>query len=86
MTFIRHSVSLWNDLGDPVFDGAELTGFNGRASVSLLTMSSTIFFVLSMGRYRLSGDFRLIGCLSLSPSRAFLSYFNSNNNKDYCPH
>ena len=27
MTFIPLSVSLWNDLGDPVFDGVGLAGF-----------------------------------------------------------
>ena len=27
-TFIPLSVSLWNDLGDPVFDGVGLAGFN----------------------------------------------------------
>ena len=32
MTFINISVSLWNDFADPVFDGAGLAGFKGRAS------------------------------------------------------
>ena len=35
-TFIPFSVSLWNDLSDPVFDGASLAGFKSRANVSLL--------------------------------------------------
>ena len=34
-TFIRFSVSLWNDLANPVFDGAGLAGFKSRANVSL---------------------------------------------------
>ena len=30
--FILLSVSLWNDLSDPVFDGVGLAGFNSRAN------------------------------------------------------
>ena len=35
-TFILLSVSLWNDLGDPVFDGVGLVGFKTRANAFLL--------------------------------------------------
>ena len=35
-TFIPLSVSLWNDLSDPVFDGVGLTGFKSRANAFLL--------------------------------------------------
>ena len=35
-TFIPLSVSLWNDLSDPVFDGVGLAGFKTRANVFLL--------------------------------------------------
>ena len=35
-TFIPHSMSLWNDLADPVFDGVGLRGFNSKANVFLL--------------------------------------------------
>ena len=35
-TFIPLSVSLWNDLSDPVFDGVGLAGFKTRANASLL--------------------------------------------------
>ena len=35
-TFIPLSVSLWNDLADPVLDGLGLTGFKSRANASLL--------------------------------------------------
>ena len=35
-TFVPLSVSLWNDLNDPVFDGVELTGFKSRANAFLL--------------------------------------------------
>ena len=37
-TFIRFSVSLWNDLRDPVCDGVGLAGFKNGASASLLTL------------------------------------------------
>ena len=35
-TFIPFSVSLWNDLANPVFDGVGLVGFKRRAYASLL--------------------------------------------------
>ena len=35
-TFIPISVSLWNDLANPVFDGVGLAGFKSRANASLL--------------------------------------------------
>ena len=34
-TFITLSVSLWNDLSDPVFDGVGLAGFKCRANAFL---------------------------------------------------
>ena len=33
---IRLSVSLWNDLADPVFDGVGMAGFKSRANAFLL--------------------------------------------------
>ena len=33
-TFIALSLSLWNDLGDPVFDCVGLAGFKSRANAS----------------------------------------------------
>ena len=35
-TFITLSVSLWNDLVDPVFDGVGLAGFKNRSNAFLL--------------------------------------------------
>ena len=35
-TFIPLSVSLWNDLVDPVFDGVRLAGFKSRSNTFLL--------------------------------------------------
>ena len=34
------SVSLWNDLADPVFDGVELVDFNSRANAFLLSYAA----------------------------------------------
>ena len=49
-TFLPISVSLWNDLANPVFDGVGLVGFKSRANAFLLAkaalsllLSSTIF-------------------------------------------
>ena len=36
ITFIPFSVSLWNDLANPVFHGVGLAGFKSRANASLL--------------------------------------------------
>ena len=36
MAFIPVSSSLWNDLGDRIFDGVGLTGFKSRANACLL--------------------------------------------------
>ena len=35
-TFVPLSVSFWNDLSDPVFDGVGLAGFKSRANAFLL--------------------------------------------------
>ena len=35
-SFVPLSVSLWNDLSDPVFEGVELAGFKRRANAFLL--------------------------------------------------
>ena len=37
-TFIPLSVSLWNDLGYPVFDGVGLAGFKSYANAFLLAL------------------------------------------------
>ena len=39
-TFIPFSVSLWNDLANPVFDGVGLAGFKSRTNASLLASDS----------------------------------------------
>ena len=39
-TFIPFSVSLWNDLANPVFDGVGLAGFKTRANASLLASTA----------------------------------------------
>ena len=41
-TFIRLSVSLWNDLTDPVFDVVGLAGFKSRAIAFFIGLSCSI--------------------------------------------
>ena len=41
-TFIPLSVSLWNDLANPVFDGVGLAGFKSRANVFFIGLSCSI--------------------------------------------
>ena len=58
-TFIPLSVSLGNDLSDPVFDGVGLAGFKSRANAFLLEQLLALFlsppvfsfssFILSVG-------------------------------------
>ena len=75
-TFVPLSVTLWNDLADPVFDGLGLACFKSRANaflfakaaLSLLQSSNTIFpflFFLSIGWLCGAGVFGLIGCISV---------------------
>ena len=40
---VPRSVSLWNDLSDPVFDGVGLAGFKSRANAVLLAWSAVSF-------------------------------------------
>ena len=89
MTFIPLSVSLWNDLANPVFDGVGLTGFKSRANdfywpkllypyYNLLLFSLSLFSI-----YRLvlwGWVLGLIGCISLSLSLALPTFINNNNN------
>ena len=67
-TFISLSVSLWNDLVEPVFDGIGLAGFKSRSNAFLLAqllspfLSSTIFpfssFLLQVGSMGLGSSDR----------------------------
>ena len=89
-TFIPLSVSLWNDLADPVFDGVGLAGFKSRGDAFFIDLSCSIptmvfyyfpfLFFLSIGWYCGAGVFGLIGCISLSLSRALPTLFYNNNN------
>ena len=44
-TFVPLSVPLWDDLGDPVFDGVGLAGFKSRANAFRLTYYLLFLFV-----------------------------------------
>ena len=46
-TLIPLSVSLWNDLVDPVFDGVGLAGFKSRSNAFLLAYSCSLLFSVS---------------------------------------
>ena len=88
-TVIPLSVSLWNDLANPVFDGVGLAGFKTgqcffiglRCSIpSIIFYSFYLLFFLSIGWYCRAGVFGLIGCILLSLSLALPTFFNNNNN------
>ena len=69
-TFILLSVSLWNDLSDPVFDGVGLAGFKSRDNAFYWPSCSLTFCLLLFSLSLLPfygwccgvGVFGLIGC------------------------
>ena len=74
-TFVLLSVSLWNDLSDPVFHGVGLTGFKSRANTFLLAwfvLSSLSPIILSfysfLGLVVWGWDLRTDIVFSLSPA------------------
>ena len=76
-SFVPLSVSLWNDLSDPVFDGVGLAGFKSRANAFLLAWSALSFLsptVLSFSSFHgliVSGwDLWTDRVFSLSPGLA----------------
>ena len=87
-TFIPLSVSLWNELPNPVFDGVGLAGFKSRTNAFFIGLSCSIptivFYSFSLSRcwHCLAGVFGLIGCISLSFSLAPPTFFNNNKRKD----
>ena len=76
--FVPLSMSLWNDLTDPIFDGVGLAGFKSKANAFF-----PFLFFLSIGWYFEVGVFGLIGCISLSRSLALPTSFNNNNNQSH---
>ena len=89
--FIPHSVSLWNVLGDIVFDGVGLAGFKSRVNASLLAWAALFFFVF---HYFLFLFLPFIGWLwggwslrthwmtAFSPSLAMITLINNYNNNN----
>ena len=58
--FCAPTMLIWNDLGDPVLDGVELTGFKSRANAFFIGLSCSIstivfyyFFLSRISVYRL---------------------------------
>ena len=75
-TFIPLSVSLWNDLVNPVFDGVELEV--SRVGPMLFYWPKLLYPYYNCG----AGVFGPIGCISLSLSLALPTFFNNNNNNN----
>ena len=74
-SFVPLSVSLWNDLSDPVFDGVGLAGFKSRANAflwhdMLVLWCLLLFYLLlpSMGWLCGVGVFGLIECSHSLPN------------------
>ena len=90
MTFVSLSVSLWNDLGDPVFDGVGLAGFKSRASVfySPKLLYPTIVFyyfsllLLPVYRLVLWGWGLRTDRVYITLSQPYTESFNNNNNNN----
>ena len=61
-TFIPLSVSLWNDLADPVFDGVGLAGFTSRAYALLLAQLLLSISYLLLFSLSLLSFYRLVLC------------------------
>ena len=59
-TFISLSVSLWNDLVDPVFDGVGLAGFKSRSNAFLFFPSCSLLFCLQLFSLSLLFLYRLV--------------------------
>ena len=91
-TFIPFSVSLSNDLANPVFVVVRLKGFQEQSECFFIGLSCSIptivfyyfqfLFFLSIDWYCLAGVFGLIGCISLSLSLALPTTFNNNTKKN----
>ena len=64
------SVSLWNDLSDPVFDGVGLAGFKTRANDLLFLFCLLLFYLFfpSIGWLCGVGVFGLIECYNSLPA------------------
>ena len=54
------SVSLWNDLADPVFDGVGPACFNSRANDILLALAALSLFVFYYAYISLLSVYRLV--------------------------
>ena len=83
------SVSLWNGLSDPVFDGVELAGFKRRVNSCLLARSTLSFLsptVLSFSSFHglvvWGWGLWTDRVFSLSPGLAQRTQNNNNNNNN----
>ena len=53
-SFVPLSVSLWNDLSDPVFDGVGLVGFKSRANALVLALLWENYFIYMWTEHKLA--------------------------------
>ena len=86
-TFVPLSVSLWNDLSNPVFHGVGLVGFKSRANAFLLASSALPFLsptILSVSSFHglvvWGWGLWTDRVFSLSPCLAQRTPNNNNNN------
>ena len=71
-TFIKLSVSLWNDLPDHVFHGVGLAGFKGRTNVNFIVLSSCFQKFFTYNTQHISGKICLFSNMPWSTlSNAF---------------
>ena len=82
------SVSLWNDLSDPVFDSVGLACFKSRANAFPVVMICSFFFVFYCFMFSSFDGLVVWGwghwtdrVFSLSPGLAQLTPIKNNNNK-----
>ena len=94
-SFVPLSVSLWDDISDPVFDGVGLAGFKSRADAFLLAWICSFFFISyffylfhpSMCWLCGVGVFGLIECSHSLPAlhsglQLIINNTNNNNNNN----
>ena len=86
MTFISFSVSLWNDLAGPVFDGVGLAGFKSNPNDFFIGLSYPIpFSILLIFPFSSFFLFGLIRCKSFFHRLALQTSFNNNKNNIFEP-
>ena len=85
------AVSLWNDLGDPLFDDAGLAGFKGKLIMLVWLINlfapfssytACFLFLFFLWREELFGIVGWLGVYHSLPALHFTTFFNNNNNNN----